>query len=117
MFFSLGFLIRSLFSKLLTAYDYMNAMKEIEIKFLLLTSNYLQWRVQALEILKLTYKYAEQEKPEDKEMNDAFLAKVEEKYDLVINQYINELKEKLPYSTPYTNLEEIQKYINKNVGK
>jgi hypothetical protein len=117
LFFSLGFLIRSLFSKLLNAYDYVKTMKEIEIKFLLLASNYLQWRVQALEVLKLSYKYVEQERPEEKEMNDRFLSKVEEKYDSIINQYIKELKERLPYSTPYNNLEEIQKYINKNVEK
>ena len=91
----------------------MKIMKELELKFLLLTTNYIQWRAQALEILKLSYKFVEQDKPEEKEIHGKMLDKVEQKFDEVINQYIKDLKTILPYEAEYDNIEGVKKYIAK----
>jgi hypothetical protein len=112
--FMLGFLFRSLFSKIAAASDYLKAMQDLEIKFLLLVSNYIQWREQALTALKLSYKFMEYENEEDKELKQKFLQKVEEKYDEIINGYVNELVKILPYTVSYTNLDEIKKFIDKH---
>lgn len=109
--FSLGFLLRSIFSKAGAAYDYLKAMQELEIKFLLLVSNYIQWREQALEALKLSYKFMDYESEEDKQLKEKFLSKVEEKYNQIIKDYIDDLAKILPYNPRYRNLEEAKVYI------
>jgi len=88
-------------------------MKDLELKFLLLVSNYLQWREQALEALKITYKFIEIDKPEEKETYDEMLKKVEEKYNEIIEEYIKDFKKILPYEAEYDNLEGAKKYIAK----
>jgi hypothetical protein len=88
-------------------------MKDLELKFLLLTSNYLQWREQALEALKLTYKFIEVDKPEEKEIYDEMLKKVEEKYNEIIEEYIKQIKNILPYEADYDNFDGVKKYITK----
>jgi len=113
LFFFLGFFIRSVVFYSVSTFKYAKFMKDLELKFLLLTSNYLQWREQALEALKLTYKFIEVDKPEEKEIYDEMLKKVEEKYNEIIEEYIKQIKNILPYEADYDNFDGVKKYITK----
>lgn len=111
--FFLGFLIRSFFSHLFIASSYIRYMRDLEVKFLLMSVNFVQWKHYAIQVLELTHEKASEEDPEQKESFKVFRNKVEEKFDETGEKFISYISNILPYKPEYKNWSEALKYLDK----
>ena len=113
--FFIGFLIRSLFSHLFIAGAYLKYMQDLELKFILLSVNFIQWKAHALQILELTYEKVSEEDPEQKENFKIFKRKVEEKYEEAGEGFIRHMSNILPYTPKYKNWKQAVEYLERSV--
>lgn len=90
--FLTGFICKTLLNYLFSISFYVKLMKDLEIRFLMMSTNLIQWKEHALQILDLTYQKASEQDPEQKESFKIFRNKVDEKYNQACELFVVHIK-------------------------
>ena len=94
---------------------YVKTMEIIELKFLLLSANFIKWKSHATTILDITYEKLSEDDPKLKEEQKITKNKIEEKFQETGEEYIKALKDILPYKPKYTNWNQAMKYLEERL--
>jgi hypothetical protein len=96
---------------------YVKYMQELEMRFLLLSSLFIQWRSQAIKILELSYEDAAYRDLKYQEEFKLVKIKIEQKYQELGEQYVKRITDMLPYKPAYKNWDEAVKFLERNYKK
>lgn len=86
---------------------------EMEHKFLLAAINLLQYKFQAIELMKVVYDRSAEDDPKYIEEKKQVIAKIEEKYQLFGDDWVKRMQTIFPYNLNYNNWKEAIEYANK----
>jgi hypothetical protein len=92
-------------------------LREIENKFLLASMEFIAFKYQALQILKIAYEKAGESDPQFIKDYEKIKLKIEEKFNMMGDKWISELQDKLGYETKYKNWVEATKYIEDIISR
>lgn len=106
LFFILGAFTFNLFQILLSIIKGYEIFKFVEQYSLMLMVELEVYRHQSLQILKLCYEEAEKEEEYSK-----VESKIHQKFNLFQESILERIKNRIPYSLQYSNLEEFKKVI------
>lgn len=90
-------------------------LKEIEHKFLIISSYFESNRHQMLEIMKIVYDKAGETDPQFIKDYEKILESINDKMNKIGDQWVNELNNTLGYETKYKNWREATRYIERIV--
>lgn len=109
--FFIGFLIRSILGMLFTNRYFLNKMREIEVRFLMMLMYFYELKGHATAIVELIYEEKAENDPEAKNTCNLVKQKIDEKYTSVIQAYVKYMSTYIPYKLNYSNIEEALVYV------
>jgi hypothetical protein len=87
------------------------ALKTIEMQFLFGTMYFISYKENMLKMLEIIYEKAGESDPQFIKDYESIKKKVEEREELLGNQWIKNLRDVLKYETEYENWDQVTKYI------
>lgn len=91
--------------------------KAMEMQFLFAAFGLIQYKYQAIHILKVAYDAAAEKDPSKKEEYEEVESKIHQKFDGFGDSWVQDLKNRLPYDTEYNDFNSALRYVERLINE
>jgi hypothetical protein len=111
--FILGVVVGFLFFETLKSIVLLNSFRQLEAQLLFAAMSLLQYKYHAIKIIEISYS----NEPDKKEECEKIVAKIHEKFDGFGDSWIENLRQRLPYKTEYSDWKSAIQYVEELINK